>query len=221
VSWIRKDNLQVLTGGILTYTSDTRFSIYHEHGGRYWNLRIRDLKPIDEGTYECQVNTEPKKSLSYKLKVDELSVKIEGPTSVYIQEGSTLNLTCRIRGPLDAATAVRWFHNEKPIPQEVTVLEGSEDSVSKLIIQNARIALTGTYSCVPQQGPSSEVKVHVIKGCSLLVSQNMALQSFDFGKVMLFVTPMRHPLVGRFRLLMLERIPPPCSRRHHRAPKSR
>ncbi|KXJ78198.1 hypothetical protein RP20_CCG005227 [Aedes albopictus] len=56
VAWIRKRDLHILTTGSSTYTSDQRFQI------KYPQVR-------DSGVYECQINTEPKMSLSYELHV--------------------------------------------------------------------------------------------------------------------------------------------------------
>jgi hypothetical protein len=72
VSWIRKRDLHVLTGGIITYTTDPRFHLRHEGDDgevESWVMRITNLTREDSGLYECQVNTEPKKSLAFKLYV--------------------------------------------------------------------------------------------------------------------------------------------------------
>lgn len=36
---------------------------------RKWTLQIKYPQPRDSGVYECQINTEPKMSLSYFLEV--------------------------------------------------------------------------------------------------------------------------------------------------------
>ena len=46
------------------------FQVHHPRGNNErddWLLHIHQAKPKDSGAYECQINTEPKKSKGYKL----------------------------------------------------------------------------------------------------------------------------------------------------------
>lgn len=69
VSWIRKRDLHILTAGILTYTSDARFQVMRPDKSDNWTLQIKFPQERDSGIYECQVNTEPKMSLPFRLNV--------------------------------------------------------------------------------------------------------------------------------------------------------
>jgi hypothetical protein len=69
VSWIRKRDLHILTAGILTYTSDARFQVIRPDKSDNWTLQIKFPQERDSGIYECQVNTEPKMSLAFRLNV--------------------------------------------------------------------------------------------------------------------------------------------------------
>lgn len=69
VSWIRQRDLHILTVGILTYTNDQRFQSLHSDGTDEWTLKISSPQERDSGAYECQVSTEPKMSLAFKLNV--------------------------------------------------------------------------------------------------------------------------------------------------------
>lgn len=69
VSWIRKRDLHILTAGILTYTSDQRFQVIRPDKSENWTLQIKFPQQRDAGVYECQVNTEPKMSLAFRLNV--------------------------------------------------------------------------------------------------------------------------------------------------------
>lgn len=69
VSWIRKRDLHILTAGILTYTSDQRFQVIRPDKSDNWTLQIKFPQKRDSGIYECQVNTEPKMSLAFRLNV--------------------------------------------------------------------------------------------------------------------------------------------------------
>ncbi|XP_036342499.1 zwei Ig domain protein zig-8-like, partial [Rhagoletis pomonella] len=69
VSWIRKRDLHILTAGSTTYTSDQRFQVIRPENSGNWTLQIKYPQPRDSGIYECQINTEPKMSLSYTFSV--------------------------------------------------------------------------------------------------------------------------------------------------------
>lgn len=69
VSWIRKRDLHILTIGIMTYTNDQRFQSEHVEGSHDWQLKISYVQEKDSGIYECQVSTEPKISLAFRLAV--------------------------------------------------------------------------------------------------------------------------------------------------------
>ncbi|KAJ8867403.1 hypothetical protein PR048_031204, partial [Dryococelus australis] len=69
VSWIRQRDLHILTVGILTYTSDARFQVIRPDRSDNWTLQVKFPQERDSGVYECQVNTEPKMSLAFRLNV--------------------------------------------------------------------------------------------------------------------------------------------------------
>lgn len=82
VSWIRKRDLHILTVGILTYTNDQRYQSLHADGTDEWTLRITSPQPRDSGIYECQVSTEPKISLAFRLSIigkEEILVIVHWP----------------------------------------------------------------------------------------------------------------------------------------------
>lgn len=53
----------------MTYTNDQRFQAIHPDGSDEWILRILSAQPRDSGIYECQVSTEPKISLPFRVNV--------------------------------------------------------------------------------------------------------------------------------------------------------
>ena len=73
VSWIRQRDVHILTMGGVVYTSDPRVAVSHSGGGGgngdLWTMTIRSTKVTDTSRYECQVNTEPKKSKEFSLRV--------------------------------------------------------------------------------------------------------------------------------------------------------
>ena len=46
----------ILTNGVLTYTSDSRFAVLHKEGSYDWILQIKFVQERDAGEYECQVS---------------------------------------------------------------------------------------------------------------------------------------------------------------------
>merc|ERR1711887_174176 len=69
VSWVRADDVTVLSVGHLAFSSDKRISVVQVPRPRLsasdWNLSIENVTLSDDGMYECQVNTEPK--INYKI----------------------------------------------------------------------------------------------------------------------------------------------------------
>ena len=59
----------ILTVGTFTFSTDERFHALHDEGSEEWVLKIQNPTPSDSGIYDCQVNTEPKISLTFNLKV--------------------------------------------------------------------------------------------------------------------------------------------------------
>lgn len=53
----------------MTYTNDQRFLARHIDNSDEWVLKVVSVQPRDAGVYECQVSTEPKISLAYRLTV--------------------------------------------------------------------------------------------------------------------------------------------------------
>ncbi|XP_065369129.1 V-set and immunoglobulin domain-containing protein 1 [Calliphora vicina] len=176
VSWIRKRDLHILTAGSTTYTSDQRFQVLRPENSGNWTLQIKYPQPRDSGIYECQINTEPKMSLSYTFNVVELKATIIGPTDLYVKSGSDINLTCKImQGPHELGN-IFWYkgseiidmttnQNEIDSGTRITVENDWSDGLtSRLKIRRASSSDTGNYTCVPTIAKSSSVYVHVIIG---------------------------------------------------------
>ncbi|CRL04889.1 CLUMA_CG017940, isoform A [Clunio marinus] len=177
VSWIRKRDLHILSAGLSTYTSDERFQIVEYEPSENWTLQIKFAQLRDSGIYECQVSTEPKMSLAYRLNVVEAKAIILGQSDLYVKMGSKVILTCVIsQGPHDLGTIV-WYRGSMRInqtqlndlalsyPLRVSIdVKWTEALTSRLKILNARLSDSGNYSCVPTMGESSSVMVHVING---------------------------------------------------------
>ena len=47
ISWIRMRDFHILTNGMITYTSDARFSILHTPNSGEWSLQVQKLHTSD------------------------------------------------------------------------------------------------------------------------------------------------------------------------------
>jgi hypothetical protein len=74
VSWVRRheQELHLLTVGMQTYSTDSRFSLHFQHPND-WRLQIKFARPRDEGIYECQVSIHPPRIYTVRLIVAGIS----------------------------------------------------------------------------------------------------------------------------------------------------
>ncbi|XP_070133606.1 neurotrimin isoform X2 [Drosophila bipectinata] len=170
VSWIRHRDLHLLTVSESTYTSDQRFSsIYNKQTGD-WSLQIKFPQLRDSGVYECQVSTTPPVGYTMIFSVVEPITSIPGGPDIYIDLGSTVNLTCVIKHLPDPPTTVHWTHNNQEINYDsprggVSVItEKGDITTSHLLIQRAKTSDSGKYSCLPSNANPILVNVHILQG---------------------------------------------------------
>ncbi|XP_055716552.1 SPEG neighbor protein-like isoform X1 [Phlebotomus papatasi] len=153
VSWIRKRDLHILTIGIMTYTNDQRFQSHHTEGSDEWTLKISSPQLRDSGIYECQVSTEPKISMAFRLTVVVSKAKILGNPELFIKSGSDINLTCvAIQAPAPPSF-IYWYKDGRLINYSqrggINVLTERQTRTSKLVIARATPADSGNYTCSP------------------------------------------------------------------------
>ncbi|XP_037079456.1 lachesin-like [Pollicipes pollicipes] len=115
VSWFRKQDLHILTLGTHSFTTDSRFKVLHDAGSHDFILRIQAVRTRDAGVYECQVNTEPKLSWPVTLTVQAPHAKVAGPTDLYVQLDSNINLSCELRVLADPPITLTWLRDAAPI----------------------------------------------------------------------------------------------------------
>uniref|UniRef100_A0AAG5D5U1 Ig-like domain-containing protein n=1 Tax=Anopheles atroparvus TaxID=41427 RepID=A0AAG5D5U1_ANOAO len=178
VAWIRQRDLHILTTGASTYTSDQRFQVIRQENSVNWTLQIKYPQVRDSGVYECQINTEPKMSLSYRLNVIELRARILGPSDIFVKSGSEITMTCVIQqGPHELGT-VFWYKGNtliEPAGQEndihtsenrriIVETDWTDVLTSRLKIKRVVQSDTGNYTCVPTMAKSASVYAHVISG---------------------------------------------------------
>ena len=164
--------MHILTAGHYTYTSDNRYEARYEENTDTWVLLIHSVMLRDAGLFECQLSSMPVISYFVQLTVLEPTVEILGDDDLYVQSGSSLNLTCIIANLPSDSEVIRWVHQDQVLTYK-SVMGGSgvsiftakgEISSSSLIIHRLGKTDGGTYACVPGDLQAATVQVHVLKG---------------------------------------------------------
>lgn len=142
---------------------------YHKYQSPDWILNIYHAKVKDTGTYECQINTEPKRSKSYQLLVVVSKARIIGDKDVLVQTGSDINLTCRAEQSPVPPRTVAWYRNGARVNTllkrgGISVVTESRRPTSNLLISKVTKADAGNYTCAPSNAQADSVMVHVIEG---------------------------------------------------------
>ncbi|KAG0432008.1 hypothetical protein HPB47_021245 [Ixodes persulcatus] len=184
VSWVRQRDLQILTVGTYTYTSDQRFHSTHLEGSEDWTLEVRYTQKGDAGVYECQISTEPKMSLNISLAVVVVKARIPEGSNLYIQSGSTINLTCVVTDSRAPPVYVFWYHDDRMIHYHsaraagirVATERGPSTTVSRLQVPDAATGDSGNYSCIPSYADPAYITVHVINDFGARAAERRALR---------------------------------------------
>ncbi|KAH8408152.1 hypothetical protein KR222_000930 [Zaprionus bogoriensis] len=115
VSWIRRKDFQLLTVGLSTHSSDKRFLVEHTRHMGHWSLRIKAVREEDRGFYECQLSIYPTQSIFIELKIVEAVAEISNASDILIDETSTLQLQCKLKGATENPSFVFWYHENKMV----------------------------------------------------------------------------------------------------------
>ncbi|XP_046966747.1 uncharacterized protein LOC124534783 [Vanessa cardui] len=176
VSWVRRrgrDEIpELLTVGAVTYAADNRVSVGKRYPGN-WRLLIREVKPDDEGVYECQISTHPPRVSRTYLHVNTPQVWVVdeagGPLQEkYYEAESTLALVCRARH-VETPAVLTWLHEGRALNADTTrggisvkteQVPGGADSVLRLARVNSSDA--GNYTCAVRGARPHTVSVHVL-----------------------------------------------------------
>ncbi|XP_076179287.1 zwei Ig domain protein zig-8 isoform X2 [Ptiloglossa arizonensis] len=168
VSWVRHRDIHLLTLGRYTYTNDQRFKAIHSAQSDDWMLQIRYPQLRDSGYYECQVSTTPHMSHIVHLNVIEPKTEILGAPDLYINRGSTINLTCVVLESPEPPAYIFWNHNNVIISYDSTrggvsvVTEKGDSTTSFLLVQEAKPSDSGQYTCNPSNARPKSITVHVL-----------------------------------------------------------
>ncbi|XP_071539089.1 zwei Ig domain protein zig-8-like isoform X3 [Panulirus ornatus] len=166
VTWIRKQDVHVLTVGLFTYTTDDRFTALHSESSDDWTLRIASAQVSDSGTYECQVSTEPKMSRAFKLQVVEAEAHVAGPREIHMMSGSNINLTCSVTGSPEPPQYIYWYRGTTLINYSsrggISVVTDKHSRTSRLVVTRATTEDSGNYTCAPANAEPASVSVYIL-----------------------------------------------------------
>ncbi|XP_014363249.2 uncharacterized protein LOC106714664 [Papilio machaon] len=181
VSWVRrrgKEELpELLTVGAVTYAADNRVTVAKRYTGN-WRLLIKEVKPDDEGIYECQISTHPPRVSRIYLHVNTPQVWVVDEAGAplsekYYEAESTLALVCRARH-VDTPAVLTWIHEGRALNADTTrggisvkteQVPGGADSLLRLARVNSSDA--GNYTCAVRGARPHTVAVHVLNEESL------------------------------------------------------
>ncbi|EFN89587.1 Limbic system-associated membrane protein [Harpegnathos saltator] len=126
VSWVRRrgEELHLLTIGLDTYASDSRFSLAFEKPND-WRLLLRSATERDAGLYECQVSAHPPLIRTVHLAVSVPKVEIvdeHGATAgdKFYKAGSTIELKCVVSNIPQPTGYVTWRHGTRTLNYDTT-----------------------------------------------------------------------------------------------------
>ncbi|XP_055716828.1 fibroblast growth factor receptor 3-like [Phlebotomus papatasi] len=177
VSWVRRkeDQLQLITFGRHTYSSDSRYQLEYQPPND-WQLLIEFANERDEGHYECQVSSHPPLVFLVYLTVVVPRVEIvderggAGADKFY-KAGSTIELKCVISKVPQPTTYVMWKHGQRMLNYDtsrggISVKTDLKPggAVSRLYIANANRYDSGNYTCSLADVAATTVTVHVLNG---------------------------------------------------------
>ena len=57
MTWKRFDEVHPLTIGLYPFAPDTRIGVDYNQRMNEWSLIIQDIRPADQGVYQCQIST--------------------------------------------------------------------------------------------------------------------------------------------------------------------
>ncbi|ELT87387.1 hypothetical protein CAPTEDRAFT_211986 [Capitella teleta] len=169
VTWKRADQEHPLTIGLFPFVSDTRVTVDYNQRTLEWVLIIQDVKPDDEGIYQCQISTKHQHDkLSYDVKLNVDTVQVTGED--FVERGSTLKLVCNATGKPVPPHDVAWFKDGRKIESDVDsgkIITKKIDTkvlVSMLVIQRSAMSDQGEYECKSTENDSAKITVKILDG---------------------------------------------------------
>lgn len=184
VTWRKSSQAHPLTIGLFTFVGDTRISVDYNQRLNEWSLIIQNVKPGDEGIYQCLISSKDENLHHYNVQLNVKTVQVSGTD--YVEFGSEIQLVCNATGKPDPPHDVEWIKDGQKIHSDakkgVLITKKIETKVliSMLVIQKSSMEDIGYYICRSSNKDTGMIKVHVLndRGYSKefpLKSQNTAL----------------------------------------------
>ncbi|KAG7203592.1 hypothetical protein KM043_013634 [Ampulex compressa] len=170
VSWVRKRDSHILSVDRTMFIPDERFQAIFVDAMDTWTLQVKYVQARDEGEYECQISTDPKKSHVIKLNIVVPKIEIMGDRDMYVKTGSTVAIRCVIKQSLEGPFYVFWYHAGDRVLDyqlgkiDIQTKRIDHETVSSLVIHNVRQEDSGNYTCSPSSLDSASVLLHVLNG---------------------------------------------------------
>ncbi|XP_034195862.1 neurotrimin isoform X4 [Osmia lignaria lignaria] len=168
VSWVRRRDSHILSVDRNMFIPDERFQALFVDASDTWTLQVKYVQARDEGEYECQISTDPKKSHIIKLNVVVPKIEIIGDRDMYVKTGSTVAIRCVIKQSLEGPFYVFWYHEGDRVLDyqlnkiDIQTEKIDHDTVSSLVIHKAKREDSGNYTCSPSSLDSASVQLHVL-----------------------------------------------------------
>ncbi|KAE8746446.1 hypothetical protein FOCC_FOCC006812 [Frankliniella occidentalis] len=165
VAWIKSDTKAILAIHQHVITNNARLSVKHNDVNT-WTLTIKNVQREDQGTYMCQVNTDPMKS-------QETSGDTMSP------EGGNLKLRCRARGyPPPRIVWKREDGADIVVRNDSTGTKSRRPSVvgEDLVLHKVTRSEMGVYVCIASNGvpPPVSKRLMLFVNCEYSVSRSPA-----------------------------------------------
>ncbi|XP_068201126.1 uncharacterized protein [Palaemon carinicauda] len=169
VSWMRHEDLHILTVDKYKYSTDKRLSVIFNEADQEWILQIQSVKQEDTGLYECQVSTKPVLSFIVSMNVVVPSARIINGPEIFVHRGSPINLSCVVDHTVERPSYIYWYHYNKMIDYDkegdtIKLDKSGPNTISNLLVRRASPSDSGKYTCRPSNGEDASVMLHVLNG---------------------------------------------------------
>jgi len=166
VTWRKKSEAHPLTIGLFTFVGDTRITMDYNQRTNEWSLIIQDVKPSDEGIYQCQISTKHDNLNTYDVRLNVKTVQVSG--TGYVELNGQIQLICNATGKPDPPHDVQWFKDGVKINSDarsgilITKKIETKVLISVLVINNSRMKHAGEYVCMSSNRQYGDITVHVL-----------------------------------------------------------
>ncbi|XP_037072718.1 lachesin-like [Pollicipes pollicipes] len=137
-----KKDRRVISAREAIVARDTRYSLVEGY-----NLRIAGVRPSDQSSYTCSIDTEPLTELTHQLVVLYGPVVTTGPSSgvLVLERGKEAHFECSAVG--NPEPSMFWRKQAGLLPSGEAQHKGSRYTVAEVTRQMA-----GVYECVAENG---------------------------------------------------------------------